>query len=49
MCGFEHSIADMYYLWLAVGSAGTLLRGAGYILVVSLFNAFGAVAFKSIT
>ncbi len=49
MCGFEHSIADMCYLWLAVGSAGTLLRGAGYILVVSLFNAFGAVAFKSIT
>ena len=43
LCGFEHSVADMFYF----AAAGTLYSGAGivYILLVSAGNLVGAVAF----
>lgn len=43
LCGFEHSVADMYYF----AAGGDLYTGAGivYILLVSLGNLIGAVVF----
>lgn len=48
LCGFEHSVADMFYF--AASSAYSLytVKGIGYILLVSLGNLIGAVAFHMI-
>lgn len=45
LCGFEHSVADMFYF--AASSAYSLytVKGIVYILLVSLGNLIGAVAF----
>ncbi len=46
LCGFEHSVADMYYF----AAAGSLysVKGIVYILLVSLGNLVGAVAFHTV-
>ena len=43
LCGFEHSIADMFYF----AASGALYSGSGilYILLVTVGNLVGAVAF----
>ena len=43
ICGFEHSVADMFYF----AAAGTLYTGKGivYILLVTVGNLVGAVVF----
>lgn len=43
LCGFEHSVADMFYF----AASGALYSGSGilYILLVSVGNLVGAVAF----
>lgn len=43
LCGFEHSVADMFYF----AACGCLYSGSGilYILLVTLGNLVGAVAF----
>lgn len=48
LCGFEHSVADMFYF--AASSAGSLYTGEGilYILLVSAGNLIGAVLFHSL-
>lgn len=45
ICGFEHSVADMFYF--AASSGNSLYTGEGmiYILLVSAGNLIGAVAF----
>lgn len=45
LCGFEHSVADMFYF--AASSAYSLysVQGIVYILLVTLGNLIGAVAF----
>lgn len=46
LCGFEHSVADMFYL----GCAGQLLtwEGAKFILIAIVGNAIGALFFSLI-
>ena len=46
LCGFEHSVADMYYF----AAAGSLysVKGIVYILLVSVGNLIGAVAFHTV-
>ena len=44
LCGFEHSIADMFYLTCG----GSLLTGLGFLLVVTIGNSLGALAFDSL-
>ena len=48
LCGFEHSVADMFYF--AASSAYSLysVQGIVYILLVSLGNLIGAVAFHMV-
>lgn len=48
ICGFEHSVADMFYF--AASSAYSLysVKGIVYILLVSLGNLIGAVAFHMV-
>jgi formate/nitrite transporter FocA (FNT family) len=48
LCGFEHSVADMFYF--AASSAYSLysVKGIVYILLVSLGNLIGAVAFHMV-
>lgn len=48
LCGFEHSVADMFYF--AASSAYSLytVKGIVYILLVSLGNLIGAVTFHMI-
>ena len=48
LCGFEHSVADMFYF--AASSAHSLysVKGIVYILLVSLGNLIGAVAFHMV-
>lgn len=49
LCGFEHSIADMCYMMFAVGAdAGEILKALGYIIIVSLANGLGSIAFCSL-
>ncbi len=43
LCGFEHSIADMFYF--AASNALYSVKGIVYILLVTLGNLVGAVAF----
>lgn len=48
LCGFEHSVADMFYF---AASSGYLLytgKGIVYILLVSLGNLVGAVLFHTL-
>ncbi len=48
LCGFEHSVADMFYF--AASSAYSLytVKGIIYILLVSLGNLIGAVLFHTV-
>lgn len=48
LCGFEHSVADMFYF--AASSAYSLysVKGIVYILLVSLGNLIGAVMFHMV-
>ncbi len=46
LCGFEHSIADMYYF--AACSMLYSLKGIVYILLVTLGNLIGAVLFHTV-
>lgn len=48
LCGFEHSVADMFYF--AASSAYSLytVKGMIYILLVSLGNLIGAVLFHTV-
>lgn len=46
LCGFEHSIADMFYF--AASSMLYSVKGIVYILLVSLGNLIGAVAFHNL-
>ena len=45
-CGFEHSIADMFYYMIS----GNMYTGAGFgvVLMVTLGNAVGGVAFRAL-
>lgn len=49
LCGFEHSIADICYFWFSVDSVELLLRAVWYVLLVSVFNAIGAIMFNELT
>lgn len=46
LCGFEHSIADMFYF--AASSMLYSVKGIVYILLVSLGNLIGTVAFHNL-
>ena len=46
LCGFEHSVADMFYF--AAGGRLYSVQGIVYILLVSAGNLVGAVAFHSL-
>ena len=46
LCGFEHSIADMFYFALSVRSLSDLPRVAGFLLLVSVGNAIGSLLFN---
>ena len=46
LCGFEHSIADMCYFIIGVGSPSLLIQSIVYILLVSVFNGIGSLALK---
>ena len=43
LCGFEHSIADMYYFFLARGISWVASPSIGTILLYSLGNVLGAL------
>ena len=43
LCGFEHSIADMYYFFLAKGISWVVSPSIGTILLYSLGNVLGAL------
>ena len=45
LCGFEHSVADMFYFAASSGYMLYSLKGIVYILLVSLGNLAGAVLF----
>ena len=45
LCGFEHSIADMVYFMLGVNTLAEAGRGLLFLLIVSVANGVGAVAF----
>lgn len=45
LCGFEHSVADMFYLALYVDSPASVARAACFILLVTLGNAAGSILF----
>lgn len=48
VCGFEHSIADICYFWLGSASFAVLPQTALYILLVSIFNGIGAIAYNKL-
>lgn len=45
LCGFEHSVADMFYFAASSTYSLYTLQGIVYILLVSVGNLIGAVAF----
>ena len=45
LCGFEHSVADMFYFAASSGNSLYTTGGIVYILLVSAGNLIGAVAF----
>ena len=45
LCGFEHSVADMFYFAASKGMMLFSLKGILYILLVSVGNLIGAVVF----
>ena len=49
LCGFEHSIADMNYLVMAISSADQALQYLLFIVVVSVSNGLGALAIRFLT
>ena len=49
ICGFEHSIADICYFWFSVDSLEMLFKAIWYVLLVSVFNAVGAIVFNELT
>lgn len=49
LCGFEHSIADMFYCILAVASPAEALRSFAFLLLVTLANAAGSMVFRAIS
>lgn len=48
LCGFEHSVANMFYCILGI-TADNALRSLLFILLVSVFNGVGAVIFRELT
>ncbi len=48
LCGFEHSVADMFYFAASSGFALYTVKGIVYILLVSLGNLVGAVVFHTV-
>lgn len=46
LCGFEHSIADMNYLTVAISSVAELPRYLLFLLVVSVMNGVGALVIR---
>ena len=48
LCGFEHSIADMFYFAASSGWTLYSVKGIVYILLVSLGNLVGAVVFHTV-
>ena len=48
LCGFEHSVADMFYFAASSSYSLYSLKGIVYILLVSLGNLIGAVAFHMV-
>lgn len=48
LCGFEHSIANMGYVLIGLSSADQILPSLVMLLVVSLGNSVGAIAFDSL-
>ena len=49
MCIRDSSIADICYFWFSVDSVELLLRAVWYVLLVSVFNAIGAIMFNELT
>lgn len=49
LCGFEHSVADMFYLAAGITSLSQLLPAFLFLLIVTLANGLGAVAFRFVT
>lgn len=47
LCGFEHSVADMFYFSASSGRSLYSLKGIIYILLVSAGNLVGAVLFHT--
>ena len=48
LCGFEHSVADMFYFAASTGGLLYTLQGMGYILLVTVGNLLGAVLFHTV-
>lgn len=48
LCGFEHSVANMFYCILGI-TTDNALRSLLFILLVSVFNGVGAVIFRELT
>lgn len=48
LCGFEHSVADMFYFAASSSYSLYSVQGIVYILLVSLGNLIGAVAFHMV-
>lgn len=46
LCGFEHSVADMVYAVIAVRNVADGLKYLLFLLIVTLGNAAGAIAFR---
>ena len=42
-CGFNHSIADCFYFFMAIDKPENILSGMSYILLVIIGNAFGGM------
>jgi formate/nitrite transporter FocA (FNT family) len=45
LCGFEHSIANMFYFALGFTDAATYGKALGYILIAIAGNAIGGMLF----
>lgn len=46
ICGFEHSIADISYILLAINSYKQIVEYLWFIFVVSVFNGIGALVLQ---
>lgn len=49
LSGFEHSIADINYLIFAISQWQSAFKYIFFILIVSVFNAVGAIAMRQLT